>query len=317
MKTFDAAVVGAGPAGTACAGELKRLGVDTVLLDKADFPRNKLCAGWITPEVIKDLNLDVEDYPGGMTEFNRIKFHVHGVCIPVMTRQYSIQRFEFDNWLLSRVKSLFCRHKVTNITEKNNRYIIDDKFCARYIIGAGGTHCPVYRALFSTSSPRNRKTLIITMEKEYHTEFTEKDCHLWFFDHRLPGYSWYVPKAGGYLNIGTGGKALPMNRKGQHIHDHFEALVKKLLKKGWISTPPSHVKGYAYHLRNSDVRPCMGNAYLTGDAAGLATRDMGEGIGPAVKSGILAARSIALGQPYTLKKIKQYSLPGILMSRFF
>jgi len=51
---------------------------------------------------------------------------------------------------------------------------------------------------------------------------------------------------------------------------------------------------------------------VVGDAAGLATKDMGEGIGPAIESGIRAARSIAQGRPYSIRGIGKYSLPGIL-----
>ena len=56
--------------------------------------------------------------------------------------------------------------------------------------------------------------------------------------------------------------------------------------------------------------------YLTGDAAGLATKDMGEGIGPAVASGIRAAESINSGRPYSVDSIGRYSLPGMLLARW-
>jgi hypothetical protein len=59
----------------------------------------------------------------------------------------------------------------------------------------------------------------------------------------------------------------------------------------------------------------VGNAFLTGDAAGLATRDMCEGIGPAVRSGLRAADSILTGAPYRLEDIDTSSLGGGLISR--
>ena len=49
------------------------------------------------------------------------------------------------------------------------------------------------------------------------------------------------------------------------------------------------------------------NAYLVGDAVGLATRDMCEGIGPAVRSSLLAAQSIVTGEPYSLAGISELS----------
>jgi len=316
MKRVDAAVVGAGPAGTACAGELMRLGVDTVLLDKEDFPRDKLCAGWITPEVMDDLGVTPRDYPGQITRFSRMYFHLYGLSLPVKTRQYAIRRYEFDHWLLTRTRAPFHRHRASRIKKKNGRYLIDDRFSARYLVGSGGTNCPVYRQLFRNTTPRSKKHLVVTMEKEYQTRFFEKNCHLWFFDNHLPGYAWYLPKKNGYLTMGIGGRGFVLEKRGQTIHDHFASFTDKIKKKGWIPSHPPPAKGYAYYLRDPVIRPRCQNAFLAGDAAGLATRDMGEGIGPAVRSGLLAARSIARGLPYSLESVQRFSLPRLLVQRF-
>lgn len=316
MREFEAAVVGAGPAGTACAEELDRLGVKTVLIDKARFPRQKLCAGWITPEVMKDLMFSESDYPYNITRFNTLNFHLYGIRIPVKTLQYSIRRYEFDHWLLKRIKVPFYRHKVNRISFTGSRYVIDDRFSVRYLIGAGGTTCPVYRQIFKKLNPRSEKQLIVTMEKEYQTNYKDKNCHLWFFDKKLPGYSWYVPKADGYLNLGIGGKACSLKKQGISIQQYFELFLKKLENQNLVKTRPEKVKGYAYYLRDRVSRIFINNAFLTGDAAGLATKDMGEGIGPAVKSGILAARSIGFNRPYELDSINRFSLPKIILSQF-
>lgn len=58
------------------------------------------------------------------------------------------------------------------------------------------------------------------------------------------------------------------------------------------------------------------NAFVTGDATGLATRDLCEGIGPAIRSGQRAASSILSGLPYALEGITQASLGGGLLSRW-
>ncbi|KKK46819.1 hypothetical protein LCGC14_3161420, partial [marine sediment metagenome] len=56
----------------------------------------------------------------------------------------------------------------------------------------------------------------------------------------------------------------------------------------------------------------MGNAFVVGDSAALASRDMGEGIGAAVKSGILAAEAIARQTPYTPGQVGRYSIFNII-----
>ena len=58
MDSCDVLIVGCGPAGTSCAWGLRHAGLDVMLLDKAAFPRDKVCAGWITPEVVESLQID-------------------------------------------------------------------------------------------------------------------------------------------------------------------------------------------------------------------------------------------------------------------
>jgi flavin-dependent dehydrogenase len=62
MTSADVVVVGGGPAGSSCAWALARAGVDVVVLDRRPFPRDKVCAGWITPAVVRALHLDLDDY---------------------------------------------------------------------------------------------------------------------------------------------------------------------------------------------------------------------------------------------------------------
>jgi len=80
-----------------------------------------------------------------------------------------------------------------------------------------------------------------------------------------------------------------------------------------LKTPPPVPGAYSYYLRQTGPVQ-KGRALITGDAAGLATLDMGEGIGPAVESGLLAADTILTGNPFSCDSIPRYSLPGIIFS---
>ena len=62
MIRCDAFVVGGGPAGSTCAWALRRAGWDVVVADRARFPRDKVCAGWLTPDVFRLLELDPSEY---------------------------------------------------------------------------------------------------------------------------------------------------------------------------------------------------------------------------------------------------------------
>jgi menaquinone-9 beta-reductase len=127
----------------------------------------------------------------------------------------------------------------------------------------------------------------------------------------LPGYAWYVPKANGYVNIGVGGKAEQLKKKGDTLKNHWNLLVEKLEKLRLIQGHVYNPVGHSYYLRGKNPVVSSGNAYIIGDAVGLATRDMGEGIGPAIQSGILAADAIHQNISYTWDSIPKYSFPSI------
>jgi flavin-dependent dehydrogenase len=107
----------------------------------------------------------------------------------------------------------------------------------------------------------------------------------------LRGYGWYFPKQD-FLNIGigcTGGSdgTLPRRR---------EALVAALRASGRLPAdlPIEPFKGHAYVVRRQAPRRLSGPRFcLVGDAAGLARDLSGEGIGPAIRSGRLAAEAVA------------------------
>lgn len=314
MRTCEVLIVGGGPAGSSAARVLAQHGVDVLVLDKEDFPRLKLCAGWITPEVVRDLEMDEDSYPHRFLTFDRLHVHLKGLHLRVPSVQHSIRRLEFDAWLLQRSGAPVVKHTVRTIRPEQDGYVIDDEFRCRYLIGAGGTRCPVYRTLFRELNPRATELQTVTLEHEIEYDWKDPDCHLWFFEKGLPGYSWYVPKEDGWLNIGIGGMAERMKSSGGDIRQHWNRLVSVLDRS---LAPGAHYEptGYSYFLRGRVDVVRRDNAFITGDAVGLATRDMAEGIGPAIRSGIRAAKSIVDGAEYRLDDVTGSSLGGGWISR--
>ncbi len=310
MRWADAIVVGGGPAGSTCAWKLRQAGLDVIVLDRAAFPRLKLCAGWVTPKVLSDLELAPGDYPHSLLTFETLRLHWGPISIRHASRQHSIRRYQFDHFLLQRSGAEVHTHAVREICFEGGDYLIDGRYRAKYLVGAGGTACPVYRNLFREQNPRDNGLQAATLEQEFEYDWQEADCHLWFFADGLPGYAWYVPKADGHLNVGLGGMASQLNRGGKKLRDHWARFTRRLEKKGLVRFADSQPKGYSYYLRGRVEHVRIGNAFLAGDAAGLATRDMCEGIGPAVASGLLAARAIANGEDYSLDGIGARSGDG-------
>ncbi len=308
MQQAEVIIVGGGPAGSSCAARLKHHNIDCLILDRADFPREKLCAGWITPEVLDDLGVHSSEYPHGIIPLRKLHINIRGLRFGVPTLQYSIRRYEFDNWLLRRSGVEVVTHNVAQVERKYDQFIIDDTYSCRYVIGAGGTGCPVYKSFFRNAGIRRNEHLIVTQEKEFQYRYTDPRCYLWFMENKLPGYAWYVPKENGYLNIGVGGKERELRKQNDSIKGHWTLLMEKLKARNLITA--SHIKpeGHSYYLRSGNGSIRSGNAFLIGDAAGLATVDMGEGIGPAVRSGINAADAIAYNREYTLEGIPRRSI---------
>jgi flavin-dependent dehydrogenase len=311
MQMADAIIVGGGPAGSTCAWKLRQAGVDVLVLDRAHFPRTKLCAGWVTPEAIRDLELDPGDYPRSFMTFDELRLHWKLLTASPAARQHSIRRYEFDDFLLQRAGAKVLQHRVSEIRRDNGDYVIDDAFRCKYLIGAGGTACPVYKTFFHDSKPRSGDLQTATLEQEFAYDWTDPACHLWFFDDGLPGYSWYVPKANGYINVGLGGMAVQLKQRDGHLRDYWRRFVGKLKRRGLVDYDNFKPTGYSYYLRGNVDRVSDRNAFVTGDSAGLATRDLCEGIGPAVKSGILAAQAIVTGADYSLAGIDKYSGSGL------
>lgn len=312
MIKTDVLVIGGGPSGAACARRLKQDNVSCIVLDKSDFPRFKPCAGWVTPQVLKWVDMDINSYPFGLTEFTSFDVSIKGVKFKLPTHQYSIRRFEFDRWLLQRADIEFHNHAVHEIRLENDEYVVDNEFSAHYLVGAGGTHCPVYQTFFSQISPRLQRSLMVAQEEEFQFNLKDTRCKLWFFENKLPGYAWVVPKKDGYVNVGVGGSMEQLKRRGDTLKNHWNLLVKRLEETGLICDHGFKPAGHSYYLRQNLPEIQIGNAFVVGDALGLATLDMGEGIGPAIKSGQLAAESIITGAAYSVASIPRYSFPSLL-----
>jgi flavin-dependent dehydrogenase len=315
MHRFDVIVVGGGPAGSSCAKRLAQRGISVAVLERMEFPRTKLCAGWVTPEAIEELEFDPESYPHRFNTFDEILGHIGGFTFKSRNPQHSIRRYEFDDYLLKNSGAEVFQHDVKDIRKDGKRYILNEEFSCAYLVGAGGTRCPVYRTIFRAQNPRARHLQVATLEHEFPYEWTDPRCQLWFCSNRLPGYAWYVPKANGYLNCGIGANADKLKTMKEDLKAHWRAFCETLENAGLLEGYDADAKGYSYYLRGNVDVVNIDNAYIVGDAVGLATRDLAEGIGPAIRSGLLAAESIATGSEYSLQDLVPYSAENSLVRK--
>jgi geranylgeranyl reductase family protein len=296
MSRCDALIIGGGPAGSTCARLLRLAGWTVVVADRAHFPRDKVCGGWITPEVFPLLDLEAAEYRAAgltMQEIRGFRTSIMGDdCIETRypnVVSYAIRRCEFDEFLVRRAGiRLMEGTPLTSLRRRGDMWIANEQIETPVVVGAGGHFCPVARHL---QGDRDAVKPVIAKEAEFrldgrHTP-VESDIPELFFCRDLEGYGWCVRK-NGYLNVGIGRRE--RGDFGDHVRKFFSFLadtgrVPEASRLAW--------RGHAYHAVGAGVRPFVGNGVLlAGDAAGLAYPESGEGIRPAIESGRLAGQTL-------------------------
>ncbi len=312
MDSCDVLIVGGGPAGSACAWGLRSSGLRVVVLDKHRFPRNKICGGWITPQVLEALEIQPEEYAKGRTCQPIRGFRISSIGRPEVTVagnrtvSYGIRRCEFDEYLLRRSGAQLCEGTpISRIERSGQGWTVNGQIHARLLIGAGGHFCPVARHLGGSNGqePVVAQELEFEMNAEQATACAiQQEVPELYFCHDLQGYGWCFRKDN-FLNIGLG--RLDQHRLPQHVTE----FVKFLRSSGKVGFDlPQKMSGHAYFLLGHSGRKIVDDAVmLIGDAAGLAYVQSGEGIRPAVESGLLAGKAIlAANGCYTSERLRDY-----------
>src|SRR2546425_2074334 len=296
MRRCDAVVVGGGPAGSSCAWALRRAGADVVVIDRAAFPRDKVCAGWVTPAVVAALELDAEDYRRGRTFQPITGFRTGRIGEgekDVETRyprpvSFGIRRCEFDHYLLCRSGAeVRPGTALGGLRREGERWVVSDEIEAPVVVGAGGHFCPVARHLGGGGGGEP-----IVAAQEFEVPLEEgADCLVrpeapeLYFAPDLKGYGWCFRKQG-VVNVGYG-------RFGsERLAAHVAGFLDFLRRRGRLpASVTGRLKGHAYLIYRTAPRPLVGDGVLlVGDAAGPAYAPSGEGIRPAGGAGLLAAR---------------------------
>lgn len=311
-------------------------GLRVLLVDRAHFPRNKVCGGWITPSVVSMLDLDLEHYG-----YSRVLQPISGFRIGYADRptrsvsygsvvSYGILRCEFDDYLLRR-SGVAVRegYSVESFEQTRSGWIINNEISTSLLVGAGGHFCPVARR-FRTAKP---KDLIVAQEVEFEMSASEQEaCEVdpeipeLYFCADLKGYGWCVRK-GNHLNLGLG------RLDKEHLSSHVQEFIRYVRRSGRIDFDISHrFNGHAYFGYTAAQGVLPDRVLLVGDSLGTAVPASGEGIGPAILTGLLAAKTIIDARGDFASQFNQFSqsvqenlsspwsfsdwLPAVLRQRF-
>lgn len=316
-------IIGAGPAGATAALALANKGYQALLVDQADFPRDKVCGDALSGKVVLTLkridNRLVEElgkHPKITGSHGVVFVAPNGRELRVPFRRetdpenppgFILPRLDFDDWLFRKASAAQGITTKTGVRiEKFRRdgseWILSDKdertvIRTSLVIAADGAHSRFAKEIGGISMEEEHYCAGL---RAYYKGIKGLDpngyIELHFVKDFLPGYFWIFPLANGYANVGVGMRSDVAGRKKinlkeamQHLISTYEPLRRRF-SEAELSGP---VRGYGLPL-GSRKRSLSGEGYLLlGDAGSLIDPFTGEGIGNAMICGLKAAETVA------------------------
>ena len=301
VKSYDVVVVGAGPAGSAAARRARALGLSVAVLDKAVFPRSKLCGALLSGRGHKAMKavFGLEPDREHFLYSREVAFKWHGETLAEFRAPYDLTytyRIDLDHRLLKEAIAAGAEDyqgvRVVEFDDAAGRVVLDTGAVLEYgvLIGADGAASPVARHLFGRAFDPDK--IGFAFEAEVPDPCAEDA--LMSIDFRIVdwGYGWNFPKKD-TRTIGLGSiKSLDQDLKAQ---------MARYMELEGAGDADVKVKGAHIPLGDYARVPGRANVLLVGDAAGMVDAITGEGLAYAMESGAeaaeAAAAALALGKP--------------------
>jgi menaquinone-9 beta-reductase len=289
METYDVVVVGAGPAGATAAVAARREGASVLLLDKADFPRDKSCGDGIAPHVFDVLDdLGVTGVADGYQPVLGLKLETPDgdAAGPLIRPNHTIPRYVLDARIVDAAVTAGAelrRHTVRTVELADDRVVVDGAIEAPVLVGADGAGSVVRRALGIRPNADRHMALAI---RGYVPYDGLADQRIVTSGPNWPAYAWAFPIGDGTANIGYGEVMRGQRLTRAHLLDRLVGLLPEVDLHDVQNLR-------AHHLPLSTSRPPAGTGrvLLAGDALSMINPFTGEGIFYAVLSGSLAGRA--------------------------
>jgi len=332
LKSFDVAIVGAGPAGCSAAISLHGSDMSVALIDKSEFPRDKICGDALSPDVVNQLNmLPLET--GSM--FDKFEEKIWCKAVRFVSPNFShadvslnqrnitgyvSPRIDFDQFMFSQaIKSEsvtpILGSGIKTIQKHSDGLVIElangESIKADVVLGADGANSAVARILSEDKMDKNHHCAGLRQYYEGVTGFSEDNAvELHFYKDLLPGYFWVFPLPGNRANVGIGMLSSYVSKRKPNLKKKLKDIIENhpnIKDRFKDAKALEEVKGFGLPL-GSKKRNLSGERYLLlGDAASLINPLSGEGIANAIRSGRVAADYIkSAAADYSAKSMKAY-----------
>jgi geranylgeranyl reductase family protein len=318
-------IIGAGPGGATAALQLAQLGIECIVVDKAVFPRDKVCGDGLSGKVLtlleridkgigqrlQEAMFKADSWGVTFVAPNRI-----GMDIPYRLgyqedmsnpRGFVCKRIDFDNFLVDEMKRrseirLFEGTSIDKYELKPDGYHLSSKdgsfkVKADVVIVANGAHSGFTRDVAGIKmEPKHYVAGIRAYYKGITGLHKDNFIELHFLKNMLPGYIWIFPLPNGEANVGVGMLSNSARNKKVNLKQLMldtlatDPVMKERFKNAELT---GSIDGYGLPL-GSKKRKLHGERYmLVGDAGFLIDPFTGEGIGNALYSGRIAAQQAA------------------------
>ncbi|WP_207494011.1 NAD(P)/FAD-dependent oxidoreductase [Aridibaculum aurantiacum] len=317
-------IIGAGPAGATTSLFLSKKNIRHIIVDAASFPRDKVCGDAIDLKVMRVLNqLDPNIVQNEIIQNNHFTNSWGASVIISKKKQLHFdidkqdgslpfflvsKRAYFDNFLVSKLDPVYADFMqgtaVKSIRRENNKWIITAirnneplTIKADMIVGADGDHSTVLRCLGERKIDRAHYAGALRQYWKGISGFNEQNRMEVYLPKSLPlAYLWIFPLANDEANVGCGLVSDLIKKNSIDLKKLFHQLITEdpaIAHRFAGATPLEKPIGWGLPFA-SQQRNVYGDGYLlVGDAASLVCPTTGEGIGPGMISGLIAAEFIA------------------------
>ena len=318
---YDVIVVGGGPAGATMAWALAQQGIDVVVLERASFPREKVCGDFVEPAGLRIIErmgcagalglqsrakIDkVRAYYGPHIAYqNDVAYYEGEAGMP--PHGHIVPRHELDTALLENAAKagahVIHQALVREVRREGRLMHVDARvgkssksFTAPVVVGADGVQSVVAA---HAGLRRDDKRHIGISQRVYldGVEMDESEACIWFDEDHYPGYGWVFPTGGGRANAGMGMLSETTERFGISLQQSFRESMDRLKYRhpGCANAVmASKPLGGAVHMYGGITRNHFAGGILVGDAGGFVDPMTAEGITQGMESSIIGARTIA------------------------